>query len=218
MNGEKFYSNLVNNEAEFNITDVSQPITFTSMCANNTERACLIEYPAPKETGYHLIRYPNRECISITGRGFLAEIVFAEKGKCLTYSKTYTGSITTIKEYKLADKVSVKLKIRDNKKANYKITQNGCQNITLQDDKDDYIYLSQTRQICLVDISNNDILPFSWKQFDENLFDMLDRLGINSNGDLLKLTNDENGCLAFGPELIASNEFDRLTNDFYDLP
>ena len=53
---------------------------------------------------------------------------------------------------------------------------------------------------------------------DENLFDILDRLGIDFNSDLIKLTNDENGCLVFDSKLIKSNKFDCLTNNFCDLP
>lgn len=217
MNGKKLYSDLVNQSAHFNITEVSQPITFSSICANNSERACLIKYPTPNETGYHLLRYPDRDGISVTGRGFLTEFIYVEKGKSFFYSKTYLGEIEILKEYSLTDQVSVKIKITDNKADNYTITQNSHHNLLLQDN-DDAIYLSKTRKICLVDKSNDDILPFSRKNFDENLFDMLDRLGIDSNGDLRKLTNDENGCLIFDPELIKSNKFDRLTNDFCDLP
>lgn len=216
INGKKMHSDLVNQSARFNITDVSKPITFSSICSNSTERACLIEYPVPNETGYHLLRYPNRDGISITGRGFLSEFIYVEKGKSFFYSKTYLGEIEKLREYSLTDQVSVKIKITDNKTDNYKITQNYHQNLLLQDD--DAIYLYKTRKICLVDKSNDDILPFSRKNFDENLFDMLDRLGIDSNGDLSKLTNDENGCLVFDSKLIKSNKFDRLTNDFCDLP
>ncbi|KAK8865345.1 hypothetical protein M9Y10_010886 [Tritrichomonas musculus] len=88
MNKNKILvSKLFDREAKFNITDVSSPVTFTAICANNSQKACIIDYPSPSQTGFHLIRYTNCGGIIIIGRDFfLAEVILVEKEKTFKYS------------------------------------------------------------------------------------------------------------------------------------
>lgn len=179
-----------------NITDVSKPITFTAICENSSGMACEITYPAPTMTGFHLIHYPNRDGISTTGRGFLAEIIPVENGTSFTYSKTYLGPIEKLREYSI-DPVVIKLKIIDQKNVNV-------------------MGMKKVRRICLVDESDNKI-PFSRKYVDEHLFDLLDILGIDEKVDFNYLTTDEDGCFVFDPKYIVSNDLKSVPKDACDL-
>lgn len=93
MNGKVLISELVANKAGFSITDVTKPVTFTAICRNSSEKACLIEYPAPSSSGFHLIRYPNRDGISITGRGFLAEAIHSNTQRLISAKLKSTVNI-----------------------------------------------------------------------------------------------------------------------------
>lgn len=196
MNDKFMTSDIIDNRSEFIITDVSKPITFTKICRNSNEKACLIEYPAPSTSGFHLIKYPNRDGISITGRGFLVEAIYVEEGKSFTYSKTYEGMIEKIREYS-DDPIEIKLKVID-------------KNDT------DYMGMKNLRKICLIDSSNNTV-PFSRKFFNEKLNEFLNRLGISEDIDYNMLINDENGCIVFDSKYIVPNDFNNLTNSFCNL-
>lgn len=113
--------------------EVLSPVTFTAICANNSQKACIIDYPPPSQTGFHLIRYTNCGCILIIGNDFfLAEVIHVEKEKTFKYSKTSEGEIKSYREYS-DDSIDIKIKIIDDRKANHAIikSDSGSQNANI---------------------------------------------------------------------------------------
>ena len=59
---------------------------------------------------FHLIRYPNTNGISITGSGFLAELIPVVEGQTFTDYETYEEPIELIRKYS-DEEVSIEMKI-----------------------------------------------------------------------------------------------------------
>lgn len=95
--------------AEFTLTRVGD-ISFSPHCRDTKGKMCLITYDTPKSTGFHLIRYPNTNGISITGSGFLVELIPVVEGQSFTYYKTYEEPIELIRKYS-DEEVSIEMKI-----------------------------------------------------------------------------------------------------------
>lgn len=177
---------------------------FSAVCPDDPYGiACEITYEAPYVTGFHLIHYPNRDGISITGRGFLAELIPVEKGKEFVYYKTYNDSIETVREYsnEEVEKEDIKLIIRDSRnikdsKSIQSSNSTGSSNLDL---------LIRARTICLYD-RHNRIVPFSRKFAEQDMDRFIEVLGISSDIDYNYFINDENGCIIFDPKYIASND------------
>lgn len=175
---------------------------FTSVCSDDVYGvACEITYPAPKRSGFHLIEYPNRDGISITGRGFFRELIPVDAGKEFVYYKTYSQPIKLIREYYNDERSSflssLKIKIDDNRKSKI----------------DGFL---RTRTICLLD-DNNEILPFSRKFIENDMNSFLKAIGVSENVDYNKFFNDQNGCIVFDPKFIESNDLNNISKRVCDL-
>lgn len=178
--------------------------TFISVCSDDVNGvACEIKYPAPKNSGFHLIHYPKRDGISITGRGFLAELIPVKAGESFIYYKTYPEPIKFIREYPLNARsdgslFNVKLKVIDSRRSDIK-------------------GFSRTRKLCLFDNDNNIIVPFSRKFVDKDFNKFLDVIGVSDNIDYSFLTSDQYGCIVFDPKFINNTEYDMVPKQVCDL-
>ena len=95
-----------------------------------------------------MIHYPNRDGISITDRGFLAELIPVEAGKSFIYYKSYREPIELVREYYTDTRTaySIKLSVEDSRKSKTEL-------------------FTRSRTICLYD---NKIIPFSRKFVDKD--------------------------------------------------
>lgn len=174
-------------------------VTFTPICKDKTGIMCQITYDTPSETGYHFIRYPNRDGISITGAGFLAEVIPVVSNQSFVYYKTFKGAIMTYREYP-PDPVTVKMVVDDL----------------------DYIhgYNDPHRRMCLVDVDKpHNKIPFSRKYFTENMQDFIDLFAVKKeNFDISHFENDEDGCILFNYQNIESDDIKEPPREACDLP
>ena len=183
--GYEIYDDKLNGKifAPFSFVDIdwdNLPIVqYSALCLDDPNGAgCEIEYPAPEINRYYLIQYPNRDGISITGRGFLAELIEVEKGKSLIYSKTYNQSIQLIRSYAYEEviKRNVHIKNIDNNNAAF-------------------IHMITTRTFAIFD-NEERYLPFSRKHVESDIMSFLDEIGVFP-GYFSYFINDENGCIIF---------------------
>lgn len=175
---------------------------FSSLCYDDVNGvACEIKYPTPERTGFHLIELPNRDGISITGRGFLRELIPVEAGKSFTYYKSYSEPIKFIREYyKDSDSSSSSLSSDSRSLSKFSVK------IKIDDDRNSKIEgFLRTRTICLYD--DDFIVPFSRKFIEKDFLSFLKMLGVSENIDYNYLINDENGCIIFDPKFIDNNDF-----------
>lgn len=174
-------------------------VTFTPICKDKTGIMCQITYDMPSETGYHFIRYPNRDGISTTGAGFLAEVIPVVNNQTFTYYKTFNGAILTYREYP-PDPITVKMVVDDL----------------------DYIHghVEPHRRMCLVDVDKPfNKIPFSRKYFTENMQDFIDLFAVKKeNFDISHFENDEDGCILFSYDKIASDDIQSPPREACDLP
>lgn len=118
MNEKSEIVDIVDQKATFIFKGKLNNVVFTSLCSNESEKGCENKYPEPEETGFHLIRYPDRWGISTTGQRFLAEAIPVEKGKSFYYYKTYIGEIELYRKYS-SEAIQITIKVIDNRNGNY---------------------------------------------------------------------------------------------------
>lgn len=195
INDKIYIQPIVNGKADFKF-GVDGDFTFYPICENDSGTFCQIEYETPSTNGYHLIKYPNRNGISRTGGGFLAEIIPVYKYLTFYYYKTYNERIEKIREYEENTFILVKLSITD---------------------IDDFEGFDHARRVCIVESSNSqNIIPFSRSYFASNSNEIYDSLGIEKNYSFVK--NDQNGCIVFHKDLIKNNKIKPLSSNVCDLP
>ncbi|KAK8835197.1 hypothetical protein M9Y10_035820 [Tritrichomonas musculus] len=174
---------------------LKKPITFIRKCINNEGEMCQITYPAPEKTGYHIIKYPNTDGISITGSGFLVEAIPVTAGVSFTYHKNSKDPITLIKEYTQTEPAVVVPKFEStNAKTNDK-------------------------RVCLY--KGEEILPFSRKYFNSNIEELIKQLKLKPpNGDISDISSDENGCITFPSSYLPSEDVQitNLVKEVCDIP
>lgn len=173
---------------------MKKPLTFIPVCNDEDGVMCQLTYPAPSESGYHFISYPNRDGISTTGTGFLKEVIYVEKGKSFNYYKKYKEHIKVDLEYKQTEPDTVVPKYE-----------------SVEGD-------SNLKRVCLY--VDEMIVPFSRKYYTENLNDLLEQLNIViPEDDYSGIGSDKDGCITFLSSYLQPDaQITYLSSEVCDLP
>lgn len=180
------------------ISSNSFEVTFLPLCSSGSY--CHINFDANSGENFYLLSYPNTDGISITGSGFLTEIIKAKGGENLRYFKTYNDAINI----QIIEKVpsSFSLKLDDAKSSSKALAESG------------------RKRICVYGDDEN-IYPFSRKIFLENMKTILvDDFGLNvPTDDYSKIATDADGCIEFESSYLPGDEefsFKENYIDFFD--
>ncbi|KAK8835764.1 hypothetical protein M9Y10_040584 [Tritrichomonas musculus] len=192
-----FLFTLKNNELRGNYD-----LTFKPFCKSNTDLYCYIRFPKKEpnvDTEYYLIKYGNRDGISLTGSGFLSEIFTLSTSSTYIYYKTFKDSLKTVKIQKPK---ALSVKLEDGKAAYKKISGSVVDPA-----------ITNPKRICIYADNSAQIIPFS-RKYVTNKMETLYKNGLGFNivdNDYSQITNDEDGCIVFDSKL--------LTGEFrYNLP
>ena len=192
-----FLFTLKNNELRGNYD-----LTFKPFCKSNTDLYCYIRFPKKEpdvDTEYYLIKYGNRDGISLTGSGFLSEIFTLSTSSTYIYYKTFKDSLKTVKIQKPK---ALSVKLEDGKAAYKKISGSVVDPA-----------ITNPKRICIYADNSAQIIPFS-RKYVTNKMETLYKNGLGFNivdDDYSQITNDEDGCIVFDSQL--------LTGEFrYNLP
>lgn len=162
-------------------------VTFTPICDDESGIMCQLELEEPKNDGYYILKYPNRDGISITGSGFLVEAIKVKANQPITYYKYSKDRVRILKKY---DDSTLKITPK------------------IEDVSDSSSLLESTKRICLYNDEDNFIIPFSRKSSQENIDEFYQKLGIKieTDDDYQKVSSDEDGCITVPAEMLTKSE------------
>ena len=166
-------------------------ITFSPVCNDEKGIMCLLDLEKPTFDGYYILRYPNRDGISITGKGFLVEVLPINKGEVIRYYKYVEGSVQIIKKYSYDDVDKMKFSV--------KIESIPASNSLLEEER---------KRICIYNDVDGFIIPFSRTNMNENMDELYEILGImiESDDDYSNVDNDEDGCIIAPAKILTKDE------------